>query len=264
MSTNKNQGDNTISQLKEIIDDPNISDTVKASLIPEISKIAQIEHAKIAPAWQKVLRSGPAVAAIASIITLGITKYVDFLLANKDSENKADIAEVDRQHTKSLERQKFEFELVRVALDENQPEARVERLEFLVDIGLLQDLNKEKIKKYTEPGSKTLPEFHNSSYSPAKIKQLLYRETISIISSLIGQTEPIKEDSFHVERFWQLYRKDLIGIESKEVASAMVQFGAELKNTYGSTATDELKSLSEAVIKQIRKELGEEIETGEN
>ena len=46
---------------------------------------------------------------------------------------------------------------------------------------------------------------------------------------LTGQDIPLSSESEDYKRFWDLYWKDLIGVESRDVASAMIALGNELK-----------------------------------
>ena len=85
-------------------------------------------------------------------------------------------------------------------------------------------------------------------------RRALYNETRDIISTLVHEQNILVEENRDTQRFWTLYSEDLIGIESREVATAMIKFGNELKKLYGKEPSDELKKLGNMVTKQIEKE----------
>ncbi len=61
-------------------------------------------------------------------------------------------------------------------------------------------------------------------------KERLYGETLDVIAQLSGDTSaPVDPESAAYKRFWELYRRDLIGVESKNVELRMVVFGKELQ-----------------------------------
>ncbi|MGC1495063.1 MAG: hypothetical protein WA790_04585 [Sulfitobacter sp.] len=61
-------------------------------------------------------------------------------------------------------------------------------------------------------------------------KERLYGETIEVIAKLSAASDlPVDPESAAYKRFWELYRRDLIGVESTFVANRMVAFGKELK-----------------------------------
>jgi len=67
---------------------------------------------------------------------------------------------VEQQKSKSsfeLERQKFEFSLIQKALEETNREEAVKQLIFLVDSGVIKDLEAEKIKRIAEEKTEELP-----------------------------------------------------------------------------------------------------------
>lgn len=61
-------------------------------------------------------------------------------------------------------------------------------------------------------------------------KERLYAETLDVIARLSGDTtKPIDSESTSYKRFWELHDRDLIGVESRSVASDMIAFGRELR-----------------------------------
>ncbi len=87
-------------------------------------------------------------------------------------------------------------------------------------------------------------------------KHSLYFETIEIIKSFTGDENVILGSSENHKRYWQLYYKDLIGVESKEVAKLMIEFGVELGRVVRKEANDKnkLKRLGGDVIKKMLQE----------
>ncbi len=79
-------------------------------------------------------------AVVAALASLG-TAYLTGSFSVRQLEHQ----EVREE---SLERQKFSYELITVALSEPEDRARAQRLQFLVDIGLLDNLKVEAIAQY--------------------------------------------------------------------------------------------------------------------
>jgi hypothetical protein len=80
-----------------------------------------------------------------------------------------------------------------------------------------------------------------------------------IVDRLATLSIPITEQFPEYVRFWELYRRDLIGIESNEVAQKMIAIGYELKPLAkdNSLPTDQLNQLSKDLREQIQKELAD-------
>lgn len=93
--------------------------------------------------------------------------------------------------------------------------------------------------------------------SPASKKLRLYRETTDLVRSLASSSTPLSDRPNDLARFWNLYRRDLIGVESREFARTMVQIGNVLtlltKAKQG--ANTELKVLAEELVSISRDEL---------
>ncbi|MBY5581178.1 hypothetical protein [Rhizobium leguminosarum] len=88
-------------------------------------------------------------------------------------------------------------------------------------------------------------------------KERLYLETAAVVTRLAALQQPIDVESADYGRFWTLYRKDLIGIESRNVAAKMIATGAVLQDLVTSKAqpSEELKTLSAELGALIRDEL---------
>ncbi len=94
---------------------------------------------------------------------------------------------------------------------------------------------------------------------PIGKKTRLYKETTNLVRRLASGSEPLLEHSGDLARFWILYRKDLIGVESSEFARTMIEIGKVLNSLSAadSAPNTELKSLSEELSSISRQELAE-------
>ena len=82
---------------------------------------------------------------------------------------------------------------------------------------------------------------------------------MEVISLLLDEQQYLSPDSKAYAQFWHLYRTALIGIESLEVAKAMINFGKVLE-TLGesrSKPTGDFRNLAAAVLDQMSKEVEE-------
>ena len=84
-------------------------------------------------------------------------------------------------------------------------------------------------------------------------KERLYNETLDVVGRLAGSEQAIDPDSRDYRRFWELYRRDLIGVESRAVATKMIQIGRELDQlaSAGQPASAVLRRLSDELASQI-------------
>jgi hypothetical protein len=82
---------------------------------------------------------------------------------------------------------------------------------------------------------------------PLAAKARLYAETVGVVAKLAAMADPIDSDPGTLVRFWELYRKDLIGVESREFATVMISIGKALQRlvTARAPADGELKRLAE-------------------
>jgi len=93
--------------------------------------------------------------------------------------------------------------------------------------------------------------------SPIARKVQLYNETTNLVERLSSSSGPLGDHPDDLARFWDLYRKDLIGVESGDFARAMIGIGRVL-NAPGALSAPpgpELKSLAEELASISRREL---------
>jgi hypothetical protein len=88
------------------------------------------------------------------------------------------------------------------------------------------------------------------------------KETMQLIARLANLDLAIDATSKDYERFWELYKGELISVESLEVEGLMVSIGPELKNLSRSNAppSKTLKKLSFEIALRMKKELREDAE----
>lgn len=121
------------------------------------------------------------------------------------------------------ERSRKEINQLEAQLAELEPEQKQKPVEY--------DLVQRKLKwLYAEVGyTQTDRSVISADLKDRLKKERLYKEAKEVAARLTGQDQPIKEDADDYKRFWVLYWKDLIGVESRDVASAMIALGNELK-----------------------------------
>ena len=87
----------------------------------------------------------------------------------------------------------------------------------------------------------------------------LYKETTDLVQRLATRSGPLTELLDDLARFWNLYRRELIGVESPAFARKMIAIGGELeKQTKSNSNTDsELKRLSDELLAISREELAD-------
>jgi hypothetical protein len=149
-----------------------------------------------------------------------------------------------------LERQKFEYELVKTALTEQKtPEDRKKTLAFFQSIGLFQLLRIEDVPVSEIPAIGVTEE-------TLFTVETLYPETAATIRLILNEAT-ISADDKTWKKFWHLYRVDLIGVESQAVARAMVAFGQELTKLAEVSAgpSDELRKRGRAVVQAMSLEV---------
>jgi len=92
-----------------------------------------------------------------------------------------------------------------------------------------------------------------SDSSPLGKKIRLYKETTELVQRLaVGPSIP-----GDVDRFWTLYRRDLIGVESSEFARTMIAIGKLIKPQEATNAQPELKPLADDLLLVSRRELSD-------
>ncbi|MEK1854992.1 MAG: hypothetical protein AAAC48_24800 [Phyllobacterium sp.] len=84
----------------------------------------------------------------------------------------------------------------------------------------------------------------------------LYRETTDLVQRLTSGSRPVPDD---LQRFWNLYRKDLIGVESSEFARVMIAVGHTLDVLVASSSPPnaELRRLGDNLVSISRQELAD-------
>lgn len=90
--------------------------------------------------------------------------------------------------------------------------------------------------------------------SPRGRKMRLYKETTDLVARLASGGTPEQSD---LARFWTLYRRDLIGVESPEFARTMIAIGRELQSVEasGSVPGPELGRLADELLYVSQKEM---------
>ena len=159
-------------EFRRLLRDPDISENVKVSLLPELLKFSNQSQKPSASSLSKILQSGPVIAALASIFTIGITEI-----------SKGNLVSVEKQHERSLEELKFQFDVIKLALDESKSsEDRASSLKFFTEIKLLDGLNSEALASWSESGN--VPSIPDNNKRIFPKKQRLYKEAISIVRQL--------------------------------------------------------------------------------
>lgn len=226
-------------EIERVLKDKDLSDEFKRLLVEDHLKRQAESRSQSQSPIRTALGNGPLLALLASIaaaLVSGIFAYGAVL--NEASS------------TQSLERQKFEYELVKTALGEQKtPEERKKALEFFQAIGLFQLL------KIGNVPSAELPSITVTDENLFTIENL-YPETAATIGLLLSEAR-MSADSRVWKKFWHLYRVDLIGVESQNVARAMVAFGRELTalSESGAPPSPELRRLGQSVVQQMAAEL---------
>jgi hypothetical protein len=231
------------SNLQKILENNALSDEVKKALIPEMYRERESLRTEGSPKWRKFLSSGPGVAALASVTAAFFSGV--FAVSVAVSESKS---------SQNLELLKFEFEIVRIALNENKSaNERLVALTFFQSVGLLSNLNltDENLNAADLP---SIPAQDKTLFS----KPRLYAETLETIQLLLAKPTLSVEQKL-LKNFWHLYSVELIGVESSDVARSMINFGIELKrvSAAGVAPTAELKRLGKIVIDQMIDEVPE-------
>ncbi len=90
-----------------------------------------------------------------------------------------------------------------------------------------------------------------------KTKEDLYNTTVQTVRALVNEKHPGDEDNQFNKAFWNLYKFDLIPVESKEVANLMVDIGRILRNCKSAEDCEKskLEALGFKLAIQIRSEI---------
>jgi uncharacterized protein (TIGR02594 family) len=105
----------------------------------------------------KIWLNTPIIAAVAGLLTLGATQVLT-MIQNKEA------ATLANAYTQKLEERKFQFEMIKAALNtETDPKRRAINLLFLVDSNILDGLNTGALKKYAQDQGDKTPAFISGS-----------------------------------------------------------------------------------------------------
>jgi hypothetical protein len=92
--------------------------------------------------------------------------------------------------------------------------------------------------------------------TPTGKKVRLYRETTDLVQRLAASSGPLAENPADLTRFWDLYNKDLIGVESLQFSGIMIRIGNLLKSpNFGPADAPEVKRLADSLSAVARDEL---------
>ena len=93
--------------------------------------------------------------------------------------------------------------------------------------------------------------------SKIKTQEVLYIETMQLVSRLASLDDSIDANSADYARFWELYRGELISVESREVETLMVQIGKQLQSLSSQQMkpNSELENLSFQLSLTMKREL---------
>lgn len=96
--------------------------------------------------------------------------------------------------------------------------------------------------------------------SKIKTQEVLYIETMQLVSRLASLDNSIDASSADYIRFWGLYRGELISVESRQVETLMVQIGKELESLSSQQLkpNSEIKNLSFQLSLTMKRELRED------
>ena len=84
------------------------------------------------------------ISVLSALIGAAASMGAAFLTGNLNLQER----QIESEAVASLEQQKFSYELISTALNEEDDSTRAQRLRFMVDIGLLNNLNVDKLIEY--------------------------------------------------------------------------------------------------------------------
>lgn len=143
----------------------------------------EIEAQKLAAAHagQGSDRKGRSRVALISVLSAAVgaaaTVGAAFLTGVFDVEERR----IERRAVADLEQQKFSYELISAALSEQDDRARAQRLRFMVEIGLLDNLDQEKLIEYAELEVRRIESGDKSPSLLPYTEQGLDRQQVSIL-----------------------------------------------------------------------------------
>lgn len=113
-------------------------------------------------------------AAIGAVASMGAA----FLTGNLSVQER----QIDTAAAANLEQQKFSYGLISTALDEEDDNTRAQRLRFMVDVGLLDNLNVDKIKEYA---TREVERLERGDATPSYIPKTTAVEPVSFDRAVI-------------------------------------------------------------------------------
>ena len=95
--------------------------------------------------------------------------------------------------------------------------------------------------------------------NPIGKKVRLYKETTDLVQRLASANGPLIQNPGDLARFWDLYRKDLIGVETPAFARTMIAIGRVLQTLVGANSPPDegLKRLADELLSVSRQELAD-------
>jgi hypothetical protein len=226
-------------EIDRIVGNKDLNDDLKKLLLEDHLKRQSESRLEAKPPIRRILANAPFLAVVASVAAA----LVSGVFAYGSAKNQTSSSQI-------LERQKFEYELVKTALTEQKsPEDRKKTLAFFKSVGLFQLLRIEDV------AVSDLPSIGVTGETLFTVENL-YPETAATIGLILNEPR-ISADNKTWKKFWHLYRVDLIGVESQDVAKAMVAFGRELTklSEAGAGPSDELRTLGRSVVEAMSQEV---------
>lgn len=111
-----------------------------------------------------------------------------------------------------------------------------------------------KMREWASAELKPVTEKVTSLDNTAVPRKKLYFETIGVVASLAASGVGKDEWEEKSKRFWELYRRDLLAVESPEVESLMVRIGREL-NKCQPGECQVIENLSYELARQMKAEI---------
>ena len=198
--------------LLELAMNKDVSEETKAVLLPILAERASTKPPR--SSLYKMLTSAPFAALLSAVLVAGITEYLAF-------RNQGD----DRIHERTIEEQKFQFEIIRDSLKEKDREQKALALQFLHDIGLIRGLDNEALTKWVGPDAEfEAPSFPDRSSSFLQqlsiqdVQTIQRRLCLKLVDGFWGP-----ETQSAIEEFQQLVSRDPGPFSRQEYEILMAQ-----------------------------------------
>lgn len=134
------------------------------------------------------------ISVLSALIGAAASMGAAFLTGNLNLQER----QIESEAVASLEQQKFSYELISTALNEEDDSTRAQRLRFMVDIGLLNNLNVDKLIEYAalevqriESGVETpslIPKTPET-FTPARVDRAIIKPGYAIRLIEVGPTK---------------------------------------------------------------------------